>query len=734
NYELHEYTIPRLFVVLPDSCEPWDPRTLFKEKFQLYFLCECGEECGFEANLSATSSQITVTAPDPLTGPFPVRNCLHLAKHEGYELSRPTEFFDRYGPYILGMLKILRHCLTAAAVVAPALLLTQNGVDEIVESVESLSVRTLAAVDISISFLEDKLDGDGTGDGAAEGKADEDEDMFKDLAALEGADLRRLDSFLRNKDADKVLGNLYRITTETGHVKWVCLDHYRQVYRETTMASFLQSIETSGGTHDPQRGHVTIKLKSSIAAKDFFSRLSQQGQAILGLKVTLGWPFSAADLVMLVGKIAQSNVRELKLYIEDHGLWDPLVLLMRPGKGKYYSILSLFSNSKIKSLTFSEVDLIGLSTSALGTSHRPSLLQSFRYVGKIFSLDAGHLADIIAHCPLLVELKLGSYTSNSEGVHKIDQVIGSLSKLETLHRYRLYKEPLSVRDIKSNTAPYGSRTLRELVEHGVHYHVGYSGFLETAIRRSSATLEVLVVHSHGQNRILHLQVKSQLSSSPTSPTSSSRLTFSSLSHLELFVDMTQESLNMMAAALPDLALVHLGIGEHTSVLLRHANLSTLKSLSLNRTAEHHYRQVVESADCQIESLMLVSVPWSQFLSNILSSIPLKRLFLDHMDISSLDKILAQVNLSQLQVLTMCNHEYQWKNEEVLVARRNELADGFLLQLGYGRHESKRDPLKQKSRDMKESSTRLSSQQVRVVFDFVLLEEHYAAILPTTSRW
>ncbi|KAG0371961.1 hypothetical protein BGX24_000933 [Mortierella sp. AD032] len=738
NYELHEYTIPRLFVILPDSYETWDPRTLFRQKFRLYFLCECGEECGFGTNRSTASSQLTITAPDSLAVPLPVSNSLHLAKHEGYELSRPTDFFDRYGPYVLGMLRILRHCLAVVSVVAPAMMVAQSGVKEIMEGVESLSERTLAAVDISINFLEAKLDGDAMGEGVAEGKDDagddDEEDVFKNLAALEGADLRRLDSFLRNKDADKVLGNLYRITTETGHVKWVCLDHYRQVYRDTTMASFLQSIETSGGTYDPQRGNITVELKSSTAARDFFSRLSQQGQAIHGLKVTLSWSFSAADLVMLVEKIAQSNIREFKLCIEGQGLLDPLVLLMRPGKGKYYSILSLFSNPKIKSLTFSEIDLLGLSTLTLGTSHRPSLLRSFRYAGKIFSIDSDHLADIIAHCPHLVELKLGSFTSNSEGVHRVDQVIGSLSKLETLHRYRLYKEALSVRDIKSSTAPYGSGALRELVEHGMHYRVGYSGFLETAIRRSSATLEVLMLHSHDRNQILHLPVKSRFSYSPTSPTIPDRLVFSNLSHLELFVDMTQESLNVIATALPDLALVHLGVGDCTSVLLRHTNLSTLKSLSLNRTAEHYYHQVVESANCQIESLMLVAVPWSQSLSNFLSATPLKRLFLDHMDVYSLDKILAQVNLSQLQVLTICNHEYQWNNEKVLVARRYEFAEGFLLQLGYGRRESKRDPLKQKSRDAKGSSTRLSSQQVRVVFDFVLLEEHYAAILPPTSQW
>jgi hypothetical protein len=37
---------------------------------------------------------------------------------------------------------------------------------------------------------------------------------------LEGADLRQLETFLKNKDKDSVLGNLFRTVTTEGYVKW----------------------------------------------------------------------------------------------------------------------------------------------------------------------------------------------------------------------------------------------------------------------------------------------------------------------------------------------------------------------------------------------------------------------------------------------------------------------------------------------------------------------------------
>lgn len=152
NYELHEYPIPRLFVVLPDSFKDWDPRSFLMERFRLFFLCECGDDCGSGAG-QAPSSEKLGAANTASTIQIPVRNSIHLAKHEGYKLSRPTEFFEQYGLYVLGMLRILKHCLAVAAVAAPVAALADSGLKDIMDGVKAISESTINAVDMSINFL-----------------------------------------------------------------------------------------------------------------------------------------------------------------------------------------------------------------------------------------------------------------------------------------------------------------------------------------------------------------------------------------------------------------------------------------------------------------------------------------------------------------------------------------------------------------------------------------------------
>ncbi|OAQ36799.1 hypothetical protein K457DRAFT_12451 [Linnemannia elongata AG-77] len=128
---------------------------------------------------------------------------------------------------------------------------------------------------MSINILETKLSkGDVADHFTAIASNGQKDIMHENLAALEGADLRRPDNFLRDRDKDKILGNLYRITTEQGHVKWVCFERYQEKYRTTALASFVQSVETAGGTYNPHLGQVTINLKFRTTFKDFFRRLS----------------------------------------------------------------------------------------------------------------------------------------------------------------------------------------------------------------------------------------------------------------------------------------------------------------------------------------------------------------------------------------------------------------------------------------------------------------------------
>ncbi|KAG0217437.1 hypothetical protein BGX33_010622 [Mortierella sp. NVP41] len=417
NYELHEYPIPRLFVILPDSYASWDPRNLIMERFRLYFLCECGEECragSNDENISSDQSSATTVAPP--TSPIPVKNRIHLAKHEGYELSRPKEFFDNYGPYVLGMLRVLKHCLTVAAVVSPVVGLAHEGVKGITEGVKTISECTIKAIDLSINFLELKLD----------------DTMAPDNLAAGGNHAEEDDVYLLTQQ-DKVLGDLYRITTETGHVKWVCFEHYKETYRQTTLDSFAQSIETAGGVFDPHFRKITISLTSSTTAKDFFRRLAKQTPAVDELDVTLDWNFGSSDLAMLVDKLGQSNVRTLRLDLKDFEIVNITIAALRPGKGRYHSLLGLLSNTKLRSLCFTNLLLLATRMLNLPSSQSPSLLQSFHFLQGITFEDNARLTNILHYCRGLVDLRLGSYLYNSYLDLPLHRTICSLKKLQVLH-------------------------------------------------------------------------------------------------------------------------------------------------------------------------------------------------------------------------------------------------------------------------------------------------------------
>ncbi|KAI8346518.1 hypothetical protein B0O80DRAFT_503425 [Mortierella sp. GBAus27b] len=53
----------------------------FVQQFRSYILCEYGDH---------TTSENSNTQFE-----------IHLVKHEGYDLDKPTEFFEKYGPYVL---------------------------------------------------------------------------------------------------------------------------------------------------------------------------------------------------------------------------------------------------------------------------------------------------------------------------------------------------------------------------------------------------------------------------------------------------------------------------------------------------------------------------------------------------------------------------------------------------------------------------------------------------------
>lgn len=122
TYELHEYPTPRLFVVLSQDPSDWDISSPFSNKFNLYFLCECGEHTKSINNKTEISHDI------------------HFAKHEGYEIVRPSEFFQQYGPYVLTILKMLKFGVSVAGVAVPAIshLVRTDAIDQATAGLKNL--------------------------------------------------------------------------------------------------------------------------------------------------------------------------------------------------------------------------------------------------------------------------------------------------------------------------------------------------------------------------------------------------------------------------------------------------------------------------------------------------------------------------------------------------------------------------------------------------------------------
>ncbi|KAG0369076.1 hypothetical protein BGX24_002559, partial [Mortierella sp. AD032] len=268
SYKFYEYIIPRMFVILPDSYEKWGPRNFVNERFRLHFLCGGGGYCKADSGHGGLSDSDRSNNPTS------------TATGRGTSSRNRSSSSIASVPMCKGMLLMLKYSIAVPAVVSPAFAPSESSIKDEKDGAEPFSENIINTVNTSIKYLEKAMHEDVTKDGVTEDCTSfEGDDMFNSLKALEGADLWRLETFLRNKDADKVFGNLYRITTETGHVKWVYLNHYRQGYHDTR-PSPLRSAETNGASYDPLIDDVTVELKLRTAPKDILSRFHLEHQLL----------------------------------------------------------------------------------------------------------------------------------------------------------------------------------------------------------------------------------------------------------------------------------------------------------------------------------------------------------------------------------------------------------------------------------------------------------------------
>ncbi|KAG0322344.1 hypothetical protein BGZ99_003386 [Dissophora globulifera] len=287
TYELLEYPIPRLFIVLPKNSSNISGQ--LNDQFRLYFLCECGEH--------------TKKFSDKSTN---IPHNIHLAKHEGYNLRRPKEFFQKYGRYMLTLLQMIKYGVMITSTAVPTLAAIKSpGIIDIFK--DPLNAVSQSDVNDSIEYLQ----------GLENKDSNDPANSSIGLDSLEGADLRHLEEFIKNEDRHRVLGNLYRIVTPDGHVKWVCIDHYSLAYMEKEQLAFAKAVQVNGGSYEPQLGKVVVNLGSKIRAAEFLDALAK-ARRVHDLDITFYWECNRSDIEVLKNALEKSRVSILRLDLREY--------------------------------------------------------------------------------------------------------------------------------------------------------------------------------------------------------------------------------------------------------------------------------------------------------------------------------------------------------------------------------------------------------------------------------
>ncbi|KAG0242408.1 hypothetical protein BGX31_000330 [Mortierella sp. GBA43] len=387
TYELIEYSIPRLFIVLPKPSRKRDKLLRpFTKQFKLFFLCECG------SSVQHGNHQ------------YPQR--IHLAKHEGYDLDQVDDFFVKYGPYVLTILKMLKIGLAVTGVALPAL-----ACFKLVDGIETLE-RCLGAVSRNASSLLDHAIN------AVRSMTEDHTELLKTiqtsermdltgLGALEGADLRQLESFLRMHDQNRVFGNLNRIIATDGHVKWVCTDHFLENYKMKEMRHFRELVDAYGGWFLPSTRTVTINLMSDSVAKAFYDAMART-YGIRKLHVVFLWDVAQYDLQMLADAVTKACVRHLHIRIPTFKRHAPGTIMH---DNQFNPLVQLLCNGNLRGMHlenfrdfFSRVD----SGSIIAI---PSRLKELRISSTFSPCKRSHvsaLVSILKYCPTLVYLRLST--------------------------------------------------------------------------------------------------------------------------------------------------------------------------------------------------------------------------------------------------------------------------------------------------------------------------------------
>ncbi|KAF9949481.1 hypothetical protein BGZ72_008762 [Mortierella alpina] len=408
TYELHEYPIPRLFVVLPEDPARWDSVNVFANKFRLYFLCECGE------HTKSTKSSTKIP------------HHIHLAKHKGYEIAQPSEFFQQYGTYALTILKMLKYGTTSTGAVVPTLphLISPDVLGQTLDDLKQLQDTIVPGMDHIIRWLDN--------DEGVEGITGQVEN--KDSSGR--ADLSKLKALLICNDIHNVLGNLYKTATDKGHVKWVCEDHYRESYPQTAAIALWRGLQSVGsdfgkGLLDEKNGLVKVRVDSTMSPAPFYFALGE-ARSVHELDFRLGIGATRINFRELEYALKKSTVSILRLDLQyswrTYGDAPPSV------QEEFDALMRIMEHPRMKviHIIFSE----SLNNQPNFASRIPSHLHKLSFGMVPRSCEAGdilRLSAMLKTSTILTTLDLKDCTIGQEGAQALAEALKLNSSLITLN-------------------------------------------------------------------------------------------------------------------------------------------------------------------------------------------------------------------------------------------------------------------------------------------------------------
>ncbi|KAF9931242.1 hypothetical protein FBU30_010567 [Linnemannia zychae] len=747
NLELHEYPIPRLFVILPEKKSDGHgnkifdliaPRRLRHASFRLYFLCECSDEA------DCNGGRLRASVPDQIENMAP-SNQIHLAEHEGYEISRPADFFQKYGSHVYKVLRVLQVIFFAASIVAPSAAHFATEMDKWARVAETISKNTYFAIKLSIKYLEEN-DKEGALLESLQDGGSNMEELANSLRSLDGAELRKLESFLRIEDKEMAFGNLTRSVTPRGHVKWLCEKHYSYAKHVPKMRSFIDTIESSGGIFNTYLCKITLTLGSFSITNDILNQLGQQGTTINELDLTLQWTFIPEELMSIKTSISNSNVRILKLDLMDRNNRDKSATIME----RYSPVVGFFKNKNIQSLSLQGFRAFGSRIGDIHTTHNFSNLRRYHHLNGIGANDICKITAILLYCPNLVDLRLGSEQAslfNSD----LCKAIGSLTKLEIFHIWNFkdqVREEKHVRGLLSCIAE-STQSLTELVI--INTAIEYNE-LHEVVRKFSMILEVLVLDrvcsEFDLTRIFSkdddpsrpiIMPKSIPASKPADNKKSTKKAiqneptdlypFSNLRQLHLTSKLSSDSISLLARYVQKMPLTHLGLTKKDlpmDEIIRNVEFSSIRSVYFNRFTGKELIDMWKSLPeigykgrSKIESISLERFrsPGTSMAFICLSKIAITRLWIGCVNAEFLKRLFESLNLKMLRVLAIVNCEYNWDVEAVLVGRDKDFASGLKVYLARNVESSYQNDVSDAYRtDMRDenSYSRLHPNRIQVI--------------------